>query len=52
MLLVFVHGLFSGRLERTVVTAPVLFTGAGILVFAFLPGLLGRRRLWERMPSN
>ncbi len=32
--LVFVHSLVSARLEKSVVTAPLLFTTAGILVYA------------------
>lgn len=33
VLLVLAYGLFSRRLERTVVTAPLLFTAAGFLIF-------------------
>ena len=29
--LVFLYSLISGRLERTVITAPILFTAAGML---------------------
>jgi sodium/hydrogen antiporter len=32
ILLLFVHGLVSRRLERTVITAPIVFTLAGILL--------------------
>lgn len=35
--LIFVHSLVSARLERTVVTAPMVFAGAGIVVLLFLP---------------
>jgi hypothetical protein len=35
--LVFLHSLVYGRLERTVVTAPILFTTAGLLVLLLLP---------------
>jgi len=35
--LVFLHSLVSGRLERTVVTAPIMFTVAGMLVLLVLP---------------
>lgn len=35
--LVFFHSLLSGRLERTVVTAPIVFTTAGMLAFLILP---------------
>ena len=37
--LVFLHSLVSRRLERTVVTAPIVFTTAGILIPFFLPAL-------------
>src|SRR5882724_439118 len=43
--LVFLYSLISGRLERTVVTAPMLFTAAGMLMLLFLP------ELWERKGS-
>ncbi len=36
---VFLHSLASGRLERTVVTAPIVFTTAGMLVLLLLPEL-------------
>ncbi len=35
--LVFFYGLFSARIERTIITAPILFTAAGMLMFLFLP---------------
>jgi NhaP-type Na+/H+ or K+/H+ antiporter len=37
--LVFIHSLVSGRLARTVVTPPILFTAGGMLAFIFLPDL-------------
>jgi len=40
--LVFFHSLVSARLERTVVTAPIVFTAAGMLAFAARP------ELWDR----
>jgi sodium/hydrogen antiporter len=40
--LVFGHSLISGRLERTIVTAPIAFTSFGVLVFLFLPALESR----------
>jgi NhaP-type Na+/H+ or K+/H+ antiporter len=36
IVLVFLHSLVSRRLERTVVTAPILFTAAGMLALFFL----------------
>jgi len=38
LVLVFLHGLVSRRLERTVVTGPILFALTGALTFLFLPG--------------
>ncbi len=35
--LIFVYSSFSEKLERTVLTAPILFTAAGMMVFSFLP---------------
>jgi NhaP-type Na+/H+ or K+/H+ antiporter len=40
--LVFVYSLVAARLERTVVTAPIAFTAAGMLVFWGLPELPDR----------
>ena len=37
--LVFLHSLISGRLERTIMTAPIVFTAAGMLALLFLPAL-------------
>lgn len=42
VLMVFLHSLVSRRLERTVLTAPILFTFAGILAVLFLPDMAGR----------
>jgi NhaP-type Na+/H+ or K+/H+ antiporter len=35
--LVFLHSLVSGRLERTILTPPIVFTAAGMLVLLLLP---------------
>jgi sodium/hydrogen antiporter len=40
--LIFLYSLVSARVERTVLTAPILFAAAGMLVFHFLPDLLRR----------
>ena len=37
--LIFFYSLAAGWLERTVLTPPILFTAAGMLVFLFLPEL-------------
>jgi len=42
VMLVFLYGLISARLERTVVTAPILFTAAGVLVLLAVPELRDR----------
>ncbi len=39
--LAFLYSLVSGRLERTVVTAPIAFTAAGALMILLLPELRG-----------
>lgn len=39
IVLVFLYGLVSGRLERTIVTAPILFTTAGLLSLGALSRL-------------
>lgn len=39
VVLVFCYSLASRRLERTIVTAPIVFTGAGILIMLALPVL-------------
>ncbi len=38
--LIFVFSLVSRRLERTVVTPPIVFTAAGMLIFPALPGIM------------
>ncbi len=38
--LLFLYSLLSGRLERTIVTAPIVFTVAGMLMFPALQGIL------------
>ena len=38
--LLFLYSLLSGRLERTIVTAPIVFTVAGMLMFSALQGIL------------
>ncbi len=40
--LIFVYSLVSGRLERTVITAPILFTVAGGAALLLVPELRGR----------
>jgi NhaP-type Na+/H+ or K+/H+ antiporter len=42
--LVFAHSLFSARLERTVVSAPIVFTAAGMLASLVLGETQGFRR--------
>jgi sodium/hydrogen antiporter len=42
---VFFYSLFSERLARTVITAPILFTAAGMATFAFLPPAVERGSL-------
>ncbi len=39
LLLLFFYGLVSHRLERTIITGPMMFAAAGILVFFAWPGL-------------
>src|SRR5512137_973059 len=39
ILLVFLYSLVSRRLEQTVITAPIVFTAAGILLVLAMPGL-------------
>lgn len=41
--LVFFHTLVSGRPERTIVAAPMVFTGAGMAAFLCLPELRDRQ---------
>jgi sodium/hydrogen antiporter len=40
IVLVFLHSLVSGRLARTIVTPPIVFTAAGFLVYLSAPGVL------------
>ncbi|RJP88143.1 MAG: sodium:proton exchanger [Desulfobacteraceae bacterium] len=37
IILVFLHSLVSERLEKTIITAPIVFTTAGMAAFIFLP---------------
>jgi sodium/hydrogen antiporter len=41
ILLFFFYSLVSRRLEQTIVTAPIVFTVAGMLMFPALPAALG-----------
>jgi len=43
ILLVFLHSLVSGRLERTIFTPPILFTAAGMVTLLLLPELRDRK---------
>jgi sodium/hydrogen antiporter len=38
--LFFLFSLVSGRLERSIVTPPIVFTVAGILMFSYLPSIM------------
>ena len=38
--LFFLYSLISRRLEQTIVTAPIVFTVAGMLMFPALPGIV------------
>lgn len=40
VLLLFVYSLVSRRIERSIVTAPIVFTAAGMLMFPALPAIL------------
>src|ERR1043166_2283099 len=40
--LIFFHSLVSGRVERTVVTAPIIFTAAGLLASLIVPASSAR----------
>ena len=42
--LIFVYSSFSKQLERTILTAPILFTAAGMVVFPFLPEIPTREQ--------
>lgn len=41
VLLLFLYSLASRRMERTFVTAPIVFTVAGMLMYSALPSILG-----------
>jgi sodium/hydrogen antiporter len=41
--LVFLYSLVSARLEKTIITAPILFTAAGMLVLFFVPEMRERK---------
>jgi len=41
--LIFLHSLASGRLERTIVTAPIVFAAAGMLTLLLLPEIRDRQ---------
>ena len=41
IVLIFLYGLVSGRLERTVITAPILFTTAGMIAAVIIPAVEG-----------
>jgi NhaP-type Na+/H+ or K+/H+ antiporter len=43
VVLIFLYSLVSGRIERSVLTAPIVFTVAGMLVLFALPSLRGRQ---------
>ena len=43
LILIFLHSLVSARLERTVITAPILFTAAGLATAFFLPEIPDRQ---------
>jgi sodium/hydrogen antiporter len=43
VVLLFFFSLLSGRLERTVMTAPIVFTAAGVLLSEFISELLHQR---------
>src|SRR5262245_20776175 len=42
VVLIFLHSLVSARLERTVLTAPIIFTTAGLAASSLLPALVDR----------
>lgn len=49
VLLVFLHSLVSARLERTPLTAPIVFTTAGMITFHFMPELRERQGNFEAL---
>jgi hypothetical protein len=36
--LIFLHSLVSARMERTIMTAPIVFAAAGMMVALMIPG--------------
>ncbi len=47
--LILLLSLVSGRLERSIVTAPIVFTGAGMVAFSCLPGIRDRQANPEQL---
>jgi NhaP-type Na+/H+ or K+/H+ antiporter len=47
VVLILFYSMVSGRLERTIITAPIVFTAAGLLVYLFLPELRARKENLE-----
>ena len=47
VVLIFVHSLISAKLERTIITSPIVFTAAGMLVFLVRPALPGGEHVEE-----
>jgi NhaP-type Na+/H+ or K+/H+ antiporter len=47
VLLILFYSMISGPLERSFVTAPIVFTAAGLLVYLFLPELRARKEDME-----
>lgn len=47
LLLIFIIGLISRRLERTIITAPMIFTIAGMVLFLALPVIIEKERHTE-----
>jgi len=43
IVLIFLHSLVSARMEKSLITAPIVFTSAGILVYFFMPVLRDRQ---------
>jgi predicted Kef-type K+ transport protein len=51
VLVVFLYSLVSRRLEHTVVTAPIVFTSAGILLILAMPGFQELDMQRESLPK-
>jgi hypothetical protein len=51
VIVVFLYSLVSRRLERTIVTAPIIFTAAGFFIF-LLPPQLQTLRLVKPLGGN